>query len=88
MEENNLSYSEAFEELKSIVDELENEEIEIDSLTAKVKRASFLYRFLRDRLRATEEEIKKTLEEESFDKKPVYFSFTMRSWFSQPLFSN
>ncbi len=50
MEENNLSYSEAFQELKSIVDELENEEIEIDNLTEKVKRASFLYRFLRDRL--------------------------------------
>ncbi|HXL02755.1 MAG TPA: exodeoxyribonuclease VII small subunit [Candidatus Atribacteria bacterium] len=64
MEEDNLSYSEAFQELKSIVDELENEEIEIDNLTAKVKRASFLYRFLRDRLRATEEEIKKVLEEE------------------------
>ncbi len=64
MEENNLSYSAAFQELKSIVDELENEGIEIDDLTEKVKRASSLYRFLRDRLRATEEEIKKVLEEE------------------------
>jgi exodeoxyribonuclease VII small subunit len=84
MEENNLSYSEAFQELKSIVDELENEEIEIDNLTEKVKRASFLYRFLRDRLRATEEEIRKNL----FKKTHAYFSFTIKSWFLQPLFSN
>ncbi|MBO7630451.1 MAG: exodeoxyribonuclease VII small subunit, partial [Bacteroidales bacterium] len=34
-----LSYTSAFEELKEIVDQLENDNISVDDLTEKMKRA-------------------------------------------------
>lgn len=58
-----LTYQEAFAELQAIVRELEEGCVDIDALIAKVQRASFLYRFLRQRLRSTEEEIESILKE-------------------------
>lgn len=58
-----LSYEAAFGELKAIVDELERGEVNIDFLVEKVKRATFLCQFLRERLRKTEEEIRAIFEE-------------------------
>ncbi len=52
-----LSYEEAFQELKNVVEELERGEIGVDQLVEKVKRATWLCQFLQDRLRRTEEEI-------------------------------
>jgi len=57
------TYSEAIAELEAIVNEIENEDITVDELSAKVKRASFLIRICRQALHATEEEVKKILEE-------------------------
>lgn len=59
----NLTYREAFEELQRIVRELEEGTVDIDTLIAKVQRATFLCRFLRERLRNTEEEIQRILKE-------------------------
>ncbi len=59
----NLTYREAFEELQRIVRELEEGTVDIDTLIAKVQRATFLCRFLRERLRSTEEEIQRILKE-------------------------
>jgi exodeoxyribonuclease VII small subunit len=59
----NLTYTEAFEELKTIVDQLENDSVSVDELTEKMKRATVLMKICRDKLTKTEEEVNKTIEE-------------------------
>ncbi|GAB4490806.1 MAG: exodeoxyribonuclease VII small subunit [Saprospiraceae bacterium] len=54
-----LTYESAQTELQQIVQDLQNEAVGIDELTAKIARASELIRFCRERLRMTEEEIEK-----------------------------
>ena len=54
-----LTYESAQTELQQIVQDLQNEVIGIDELTAKIARANELIRFCRERLRMTEEEIGK-----------------------------
>lgn len=58
-----LTYSRALKELEEIINEIESEEINVDVLTEKVKRASCLIKFCKGRLRNTEEEVKKVLSE-------------------------
>lgn len=53
-----LSYNEAIAELEMIVQQIENEEIDVDMLTEKVKRADYLCSFCRNKLKSTEEEVK------------------------------
>ena len=57
------SYSEAIEELESIVRDIGQESISLDQLSAKVKRASELIRFCKAQLHQTEEEVEKVLKE-------------------------
>ncbi|QNR23889.1 MULTISPECIES: exodeoxyribonuclease VII small subunit [Croceimicrobium] len=52
-----LNYESAFEELQRIMSALQNEEISVDSLSEKVKRASELLKFCHDKLRDTEKEV-------------------------------
>jgi len=52
------TYSEAIAELEAIVREIENEEIDVDMLTEKVKRADYLAKFCKSKLKSTEEEVK------------------------------
>ncbi|MDY0077371.1 MAG: exodeoxyribonuclease VII small subunit [Bacteroidales bacterium] len=62
------SYTEAYEELQQIVSELEQGEISIDLLSEKVKRASELIAICKQKLYATELDVKqvlKTLSEEN-----------------------
>jgi exodeoxyribonuclease VII small subunit len=59
----NITYSQAIEELEAIVNEIENEDISVDVLSEKVKRASVLIAICRKALHTTEEEVKKILEE-------------------------
>jgi exodeoxyribonuclease VII small subunit len=56
-----LTYSQALTELEKIISEIESEEINVDVLAEKVKRATYLIKFCKDRLRNTEEEVKKVL---------------------------
>ena len=58
-----VTYSQALTELEKIVGEIEAEEIDVDSLAEKVKRAAYLIKFCRSRLRGTEDEVKKALAE-------------------------
>ena len=58
-----LTYSLAWKELEEIISQIESEEINVDVLTEKVKRAGFLIKFCKDRLRNTEEEVRKVLAE-------------------------
>ena len=57
------TYTEAFEELQAINRDLENDEICIDELTTKLKRAGELIKICRDQLKTTEDETKKILEQ-------------------------
>ncbi len=59
----NLSYSEAFEELQQIVQDMEEGEISIDELSEKVKRAATLIGICKKKLHHTEEDVKKILKE-------------------------
>ncbi|MCH5331343.1 MAG: exodeoxyribonuclease VII small subunit [Alistipes sp.] len=61
--EKKISYTEAMTEIESILSSLRGENIDIDTLAAKVARASELIELCRKRLHATEEEIKQLFEQ-------------------------
>ena len=56
-----MTYTSAITELEEIVKDIESGEIDVDVLTVKVKRASELIKFCKDRLRNTQKEVEKTL---------------------------
>ncbi len=56
-----VSYSEAIIELDEIVSKIENEEVNVDELSVKVKRAAELITICKDKLYNTEEEVNKIL---------------------------
>ena len=58
---NELTYSKAAEELEAIVREVEEENIGVDTLSEKVKRAARLIQFCRGKLKGTEAEVEKVL---------------------------
>lgn len=58
-----ISYTAAHEELQAIVSEIENSEISIDELDAKIKRASELLKICKDKLFKTEQNVQDILEE-------------------------
>lgn len=57
------SYTISFEELQAIVREMEDGEISVDLLAAKVKRASELIQLCKNKLHNTEEDVQKILKE-------------------------
>ncbi len=63
MTKEKISYSEAISELEKIVDDIEEENISIDILSEKVKRAAFLIQYCKNALKETDSEVKKILEE-------------------------
>ena len=58
-----LNYTEAFEELQTIVLEIEQGEISVDELSEKVKRAALLIKICKTKLSTTEEDVNKILKE-------------------------
>jgi exodeoxyribonuclease VII small subunit len=60
---NELSYKEAISEIEEILQQIENDEPDVDQLSEKVKRLSFLVAWCREKLHNTEEEIEKILKE-------------------------
>ncbi|SCY99511.1 exodeoxyribonuclease VII small subunit [Flavobacterium caeni] len=59
----NENYATAFEELKTIVSEIEQGEISVDQLSEKVKRATQLIKICKAKLSSTEEDVNKILKE-------------------------
>ena len=57
-----LTYKSAKEELEQIVTAIESGELDVDSLTQKVKRASVLIAFCKGKLTQTDEELQKILD--------------------------
>lgn len=60
-----ITYSTAIVELEDIVSSIENEEVNVDELSIKVKRASELIKFCKEKLKNTEEEVADILKEMS-----------------------
>jgi len=58
-----LNYTEAFDELQTIVTEIEQGEISVDELSEKVKRAAVLIKVCKAKLTSTEEEVNTILKE-------------------------
>ncbi|MDX9769573.1 MAG: exodeoxyribonuclease VII small subunit [Tenuifilaceae bacterium] len=63
MAKKNLSYSEAIAEVESIVERIENNELDIDELAQNVKRVAELIKFCKAKLKSTEEEVEKILKD-------------------------
>jgi len=63
MSEKKPTYTEAFSELQELVAEMEEGEISVDDLAAKVKRAALLIRICKDKLTSTEEDVNQILRE-------------------------
>lgn len=63
MEGTTPNYTEAFDELQSIVTEIEHGEISVDELSEKVKRAALLIRICKTKLMSTEEDVNVILKE-------------------------
>lgn len=61
-EEMKMSYKEAMNEIEEIVAKLENNQLEVDELSGKVKRVSELIAFCKSKLHETEEEVEKILD--------------------------
>jgi len=58
-----IKYTEAYDELQKIVSEIEDGEISVDDLSAKVKRASELIRVCKEKLTQTEGDVNQILKE-------------------------
>lgn len=61
MEEKHSKYKIAMEEIESIVAKLEDNQLEIDELSANVKRVSELIAFCKSMLQETEQEVENIL---------------------------
>lgn len=59
-----INYEEAMRETEKIVAEMENNSLDIDSLTEKLKRAQTLLAACRDKLTKTDREINRLLGED------------------------
>ncbi len=57
-----MKYEQAVHELETIVQRLENNELNLDEMSSELKRAQQLIKFCKDRLTKSDEEIKKILE--------------------------
>lgn len=58
-----ISYKEAVAEIEDILEKIENEELDVDDLTEKVKRVSLLIKLCKEKLHNTEQEVEKILKE-------------------------
>ena len=56
-----MKYEDSIKELESIVRRMENDELDIDTLAAQLKRAQTLIKSCRDKLTKTDEAIKSIL---------------------------
>lgn len=63
MSKKNVSYKEAITEIEEILRQLENNELDVDELSEKVKRVSLLVTLCKEKLHNTEEEIDKILKD-------------------------
>ncbi|MDD2551327.1 MAG: exodeoxyribonuclease VII small subunit [Dysgonamonadaceae bacterium] len=63
MKNEEITYTEAKAEIEKIVALIESDELDVDELSTKVKRASELVAFCKQKLTETDTELQKILEE-------------------------
>jgi len=63
MAKEKISYAQAVEEIEEILGRIEQGDLDVDELTKNVERVTNLLKICRARLKKTEEEINKILEE-------------------------
>lgn len=61
MSKKKLTYKEAVQEIEEILQKIENEQLDVDEISGKVKRVSELLQFCKDKLHKTEEEVENIL---------------------------
>ena len=61
--EMSLTYETAYNELKEITSDIESESVTVDELATKVKRASELIAFCQAKLKSTEIEVNKIIQQ-------------------------
>ena len=63
MTDKNVPYRDAVAELKTILDRIEVEDVDIDELSEKVERAAELIRLCRGRIEQTEMKVRRVLDD-------------------------
>lgn len=63
MPKKEITYQQAIKEIEEILSKIENEELDVDDLTVKVKRVASLIKACKDKLHTTEQEVNKILKE-------------------------
>ncbi|MFK5857178.1 MAG: exodeoxyribonuclease VII small subunit [Bacteroidota bacterium] len=58
-----IPYTQAISELEEIVSSIENEDVNVDELSVKVKRAAELIKICKNKLHNTEEEVNNILKD-------------------------
>ena len=58
-----MNYKDAVDEIDEILQKIENEELDVDELSQKVKRVSTLIKFCKEKLQNTETEVESILKE-------------------------
>ncbi len=60
-----MNYEEAVQQLESIVQRMENDELDIDELTTELKKAQQLIKMCKAKLTKVDEDIKKILSQDN-----------------------
>jgi len=63
MNKKKVTYKESISEIEEILGQIENNELDVDELSEKVKRVSLLISICKEKLKNTEEEIEKIIKE-------------------------
>ena len=63
MTDKNVPYRDAVAELKTILDRIEGDDVDIDELSEKVERAAELIRLCRGRIEQTEMKVRRVLDD-------------------------
>lgn len=69
---NDLTYNKAFTELEKLVNEIENDNVPLDKLSDKVKKANEYINFCETKLRTFEADIKKAVTQTTTKKKNAH----------------
>lgn len=62
-DQDDVAYSDAIEELETILEEIEGDDVDLDDLAEKVERASALVGICRDKIDNTEMQVKSIIED-------------------------
>lgn len=63
MKENNFNYAKAMEQVKSIIKEIDENDMDVDAMVAKIEEAAALLKECRSKLVKTDETVQKILDD-------------------------